>query len=115
MVMMVIVFLAGLIIGVGVGMSMRKAPAAQPVVQQAPVKAVAQTATSDSAVQAAWLPALGGAGNVKEAEAIAATRVRVTLLDGAKLNESALKQAGVQAVAAINAQVFHLIVGPKVA
>ncbi|WP_373973917.1 PTS transporter subunit EIIB [Chitinibacter sp. SCUT-21] len=109
---MLISFLVGLVLGV-IGMKMtRKAPEATassnaPIAPAAP-KAIAQPS---SAVKPAWLVGLGGESNVQEAETIAVTRVRVTLQDGSRLNEAALKAAGVQAVAPINAKVFHLIVG----
>jgi PTS system glucose-specific IIC component len=55
--------------------------------------------------------ALGGAANIKTLEALATTRWRVELQDGQRLDAAALKQAGVAAVMAVGANVFHLIVG----
>jgi PTS system glucose-specific IIC component len=59
------------------------------------------------------LGALGGRTNVRELDAIAHTRLRVVLADGAKFDEAAAKIAGVAAVMRISAGVLHLIVGEK--
>jgi phosphotransferase system IIB component len=115
---LVISFLVGLVLGV-IGMKMtRKAPevaAAKTIVETVVVAAPRVAAKPASVVKDAWYAGLGGEDNVQQAEAIAATRVRVSLQDGRRLNESALKAAGVLAVAPISAQVFHLIVGPQAA
>jgi len=55
--------------------------------------------------------ALGGAANIKTLEALATTRWRVEVNDGQRLDNAALKRAGVAAVMPIGANVFHLIVG----
>jgi PTS system glucose-specific IIC component len=55
--------------------------------------------------------ALGGAANIKTLEALATTRWRVEVNDGQRLDDAALKRAGVAAVMPIGANVFHLIVG----
>ncbi len=113
---LVISFIVGLVLGV-IGMVLtRKAPAA-PVVEKKAAALVSpkQPAKPASVVQEAWYEGLGGEHNVQQAAAIAATRVRVSLQDGSRLNESALRKAGVLAVAPINAQVFHLIIGPQAA
>jgi phosphotransferase system IIB component len=102
----------GLLIGVFIGMKMRGSTAA-PQAQQAPTASIAapKAEAKPNLLKEAWITALGGASNIRAAQVVAATRVRVELQDGAKLNEPALKQAGVQAIAVINQQVFHLIVG----
>lgn len=105
-------FIVGLLLGV-IGMKLtRKTSQATPAaISQAAAPAAKVSAKPQSVLKDSWLAGLGGEQNVQQAEAIAATRVRVSLQDGTRLNESALKQAGVLAVAPINAQVFHLIVG----
>jgi PTS system glucose-specific IIC component len=59
----------------------------------------------------AILASLGGAGNVRQAEAAAETRLRVTVTDGAKLDEAALTSAGVQGILRLPDNVLHLLVG----
>ncbi len=62
----------------------------------------------------ALLAALGGPANISEVASIAATRVRVLLKDVSQLNEPAALAAGVTAVAKLEGNVLHLIVGdPK--
>ncbi|MFC7418856.1 PTS glucose transporter subunit IIBC [Iodobacter arcticus] len=57
--------------------------------------------------------ALGGLSNIRKLEAIAGTRLRVELADAARLDEAALKAAGVEGVMPQGGQVFHLIVGQQ--
>lgn len=113
---LVISFIVGLVLGV-IGMVLTRKSSAAPVAEQKPaaVPSPKLPAKPASVVQQAWYEGLGGEHNVQEAAAIAATRVRVRLQDGARLNESVLRKAGVLAVAPINAQVFHLIVGSQAA
>ncbi|WP_295457039.1 PTS transporter subunit EIIC [uncultured Thiodictyon sp.] len=59
----------------------------------------------------AILASLGGAANVRQAEAAAETRLRITVTDGAKLDEGALKAAGVQGILRLPDNVLHLLVG----
>lgn len=59
------------------------------------------------------LEALGGRTNVRAFDAIAHTRLRVVLADGAKFDEAAAKIVGVAGVMRIGADVLHLIVGEK--
>ncbi len=59
----------------------------------------------------AMLAALGGAGNIDQTEPAAETRLRVAVVDVAKLDEAALTAAGVQAVMHLPDNVLHLIVG----
>jgi glucose PTS system EIICB or EIICBA component len=59
----------------------------------------------------AILASLGGAGNVQQAEAAAETRLRVTVADGAKLDDAALTAAGVQGILRLPDNVLHLLVG----
>lgn len=60
---------------------------------------------------AAILKALGGTANISVAEACAETRLRVTLKDVARLDETALKAAGVAGLQRLKDGVLHLIVG----
>jgi PTS system glucose-specific IIC component len=57
--------------------------------------------------------ALGGISNIRKLEAIAGTRLRVELADASRLDEAALKAAGVEGVMPQGDQVFHLIVGQQ--
>jgi PTS system glucose-specific IIC component len=57
------------------------------------------------------LAALGGISNVKLVEGCAETRVRVTLKDVSRLDESALSRAGVDAIMHFNEGVVHLLLG----
>jgi PTS system glucose-specific IIC component len=84
------------------------APSAAPV--SAPTAAVRITdahRTQAAAIRAA----LGGPGNITAIEAIAATRLRVTVADPAKVDPAALSRAGVVATMPIATGVLHLIVG----
>jgi PTS system N-acetylglucosamine-specific IIC component len=65
-----------------------------------------------SARGAQYLAALGGAGNVLEVEACA-TRLRLHLLDDARLDEAALKQLGARGVLRITAGNAQVIIGPQ--
>jgi PTS system glucose-specific IIC component len=60
---------------------------------------------------AAWLAALGGAGNVERVDACAETRLRVVLRDDSRANDSALVAAGIEAVIKLPAKTFHLLAG----
>lgn len=64
-----------------------------------------------SARGASYLAALGGAGNVIEVEACA-TRLRLSLVDGARLDEDALKQLGARGVLRLSGGSAQVIVGP---
>ena len=59
----------------------------------------------------AILASLGGSANVRQAEAAAETRLRVTVTDAAMLDESALQAAGVQGILRLPDNVLHLLVG----
>lgn len=54
---------------------------------------------------------MGGAGNLQSQQRVALTRVRVQLLDPARLDEGALKAAGVRGVMVLVGGVVHLLVG----
>ena len=57
------------------------------------------------------LSALGGAENLKSQQRVALTRVRVQLQDIGRLDEAALKAAGVPGVMVLTGGVVHLLTG----
>ncbi|MBK5479164.1 MULTISPECIES: PTS transporter subunit EIIB [Pseudomonas] len=68
-------------------------------------------APAPSGLSAEVLSALGGADNLKSQQRVALTRVRVQLQDAGRLDESALKAAGVPAVMVLTGGVVHLLTG----
>jgi PTS system N-acetylglucosamine-specific IIC component len=68
--------------------------------------------TRSSVRGAQYLAALGGAENVLEVEACA-TRLRLSLMDDARLDEAALKQLGARGVLRISAGNAQVIIGPN--
>jgi PTS system N-acetylglucosamine-specific IIC component len=60
---------------------------------------------------ASYLAALGGPANVLEVEACA-TRLRLSLVDDARVDEAALKQLGARGVLRIGAGTAQVIIGP---
>ena len=79
----------------------------------APAPAPAPAAPSVGSEQQAGLirTALGGKANIKELAAVAATRIRVRLVDGSKLDAGALAMAGVMAVQLLANGEQDLLVG----
>ena len=69
------------------------------------------TASTPSLLSAEVLSALGGEGNVTSQQRVALTRVRVQLKEGVRLDESALKAAGIPAVMVLPGGVLHLLTG----
>ncbi len=63
----------------------------------------------------ALLAALGGAGNVKAAEATAVTRVRVDVKDGQAVKEAEVLAAGATGLMHLENGRFHVVVGPEAA
>lgn len=59
-----------------------------------------------------WLAALGGAANVRSAEPVALTRLRVVVSDAGRVDEAALRAAGALGVMSLDATTFHVLVGP---
>lgn len=57
------------------------------------------------------LSALGGADNLTSQQRVALTRVRVQLQDAGRLDQAALKAAGVPGVMVLAGGVVHLITG----
>jgi glucose PTS system EIICB or EIICBA component len=82
-------------------------------VQATPNRASAPPDTDALRAAATIAVALGGTRNIASAEACALTRVRVTLVDPALVNEAALHQAGVAALMHLGGNVLHLIVGAQ--
>jgi len=59
------------------------------------------------------ISALGGAVNIKRADAFAATRLRLELDKLEPINESQLEAAGITGIMRLAGQTLHLIVGPE--
>jgi PTS system glucose-specific IIC component len=59
----------------------------------------------------ALMKALGGTANVRNVEAVAATRIRVTVNDDKKVDEAALRAAGAHGVMVPDPGVVHVLVG----
>jgi PTS system N-acetylglucosamine-specific IIC component len=59
----------------------------------------------------AWLSAFGGRGNVLAVEGVAGTRLRVEVVDTARIDEPRLRELGAPAVMRISPSVVHVIVG----
>ncbi|MHA4976920.1 PTS transporter subunit EIIB [Pseudomonas extremorientalis] len=66
---------------------------------------------TQSLLPAEVISALGGADNLKTQQRVALTRVRVQLQDAGRLDEVALKAAGVAGVMVLTGGVVHLITG----
>jgi glucose PTS system EIICB or EIICBA component len=60
---------------------------------------------------AAIAAALGGSDNIESVEAVAITRLRVSLRDAGRIDEQALERAGVAGVMRVADGLVHLIVG----
>jgi PTS system glucose-specific IIC component len=93
------------------------APVAAPAVAPAPPAPAngVEVTAGHRARAAAVVAALGGAGNVRVADAVALTRLRVELADVARLDEAALGRAGVRGVLRLDGGVAHLVVGEDAA
>ncbi|UII70583.1 PTS transporter subunit EIIB [Pseudomonas sp. HN11] len=57
------------------------------------------------------LSALGGVENLKSQQRVALTRVRVQLQDAGRMDEAALRAAGVPGVMVLTTGVVHLLTG----
>jgi len=64
---------------------------------------------TQSLLPAEVISALGGADNLKTQQRVALTRVRVQLQDAGRLDEVALKAAGVAGVMVLTGGVVHLL------
>ncbi|CAM3147312.1 Phosphotransferase system IIB components [Pseudomonas gessardii] len=76
---------------------------------------VAETAIveppADAMLAPAVLSALGGASNLKSQQRVALTRIRVQLQDPTRVDEVALKAAGIAAVMVLAGGTVHLLTG----
>ena len=59
------------------------------------------------------LAALGGRANLRALDAVALTRLRIELVDGARFDEPAARLAGVVGILEVSPTVKHLIVGDR--
>jgi PTS system glucose-specific IIC component len=75
----------------------------------------AEVSVADAPAAAALLAALGGSANVAGADAVAHTRLRLTLADPSRLDEPALAALGARAVQRLDGNIVHIIVGPAAA
>src|SRR5438874_1143340 len=87
------------------------APASGAGSPAAPAAGTVDAATRETAAR--LLKALGERVNVREVQAVAHTRLRVTLADPARFDEAAARLAGVMAVMRPSSGVLHLIVGER--
>ncbi len=78
---------------------------------QAPVRAPGPAPEPATVRGASYLAALGGAANILEVEACA-TRLRLSLVDNARLDEAALRQLGARGVLRPAAGSAQVIIGP---
>ena len=58
-----------------------------------------------------WIEALGGAGNIRRAECVATSRVRVEVVDSSRVDEEALVELGASGVMRVNNGLVHVIAG----
>ena len=58
-----------------------------------------------------WVAALGGEGNIRRAECVATSRVRVEVLDASRVDEEALEKLGATGVMQVNNGLVHVIAG----
>ncbi|MDF0730420.1 PTS transporter subunit EIIB [Pseudomonas entomophila] len=72
---------------------------------------VAEASAAPGGLAPAVVEALGGTGNLKAQQRVALTRVRVQVADPARVDEGALKAAGVPGVMVLEGGVVHLLVG----
>ena len=72
---------------------------------------IAETVAAPGLLSADVLRALGGADNLKSQQRVALTRVRVQLQDAGRVDEAALRAAGVSGVMVLAGGVVHLLTG----
>jgi PTS system glucose-specific IIC component len=97
----------------GGGLPAPAAPAAFAAAQARPAASEAVAAANPQLEHraGALIRALGGTSNVRGVEAVAATRIRVTVADEKKIDEAALRAAGAHGVMVADPGVVHLLVG----
>ena len=59
----------------------------------------------------AWLEAFGGSANLQQIEAVAGTRLRLSVNDAARVDEAALKALGALGLQRISASLVHVLLG----
>ncbi len=109
--MVLVIAVIALVIGIAIGWTMRgnqQATTSEARVEKE-IQAEVVPAVKSELLKPECYAALGGKANVRVEEFIAATRVRVELFNGALLNESALKNAGIAGIAKIDGTTLHLI------
>lgn len=77
----------------------------------APADPKAAVSDAEQAKASQWLAALGGPENVSQVDAVAETRLRVEVKDSAKVDEAALKSAGLPGAVQVSPGLWHLVVG----
>lgn len=87
------------------------AATAEPVPSAPPQAQGAAPSEAQKARAEAIRAALGGAGNLHSLEALAATRLRVEVVEPSRVDAVALEGAGVAAVMTVEGGAYHLIVG----
>jgi glucose PTS system EIICB or EIICBA component len=86
--------------------------APSPVVAPAPAGIVSRLRDPEAADKArAIIAALGGAGNIERADACAETRLRLVVGSESRVDEAALRAAGVSAMMRLADRTLHLVVG----
>jgi PTS system N-acetylglucosamine-specific IIC component len=88
---------------------------AAPRSRPSPVAAAATTASAaiTPEVLSALLSALGGRENIREIEAIASSRLRVSVANATAIDEPALRSLGLRGIARPTADHVHILVGPS--
>src|SRR5207302_11039979 len=103
--------------GIGSRWAKRAAPGPWParaaVAGRPAGRAVGRVGAAARERAARLLKALGERANVREVQAVAHTRLRVTPADPARFDEAAARLAGVMAVMRPSSGVLHLIVGER--
>ncbi len=98
--------------GGGIAAAGTPAPAAAAAAKPAAVEARPEPANPQLDHRAeALVKALGGTSNVRNVEAVAATRIRVSVVDDRKIDEAALRAAGAHGVMVPDPGVVHVLVG----
>jgi N-acetylglucosamine PTS system EIICBA or EIICB component len=92
--------------------SLSGATGSQPVVCRAGEPGTPEGTGITPAVISALLAALGGRENVRELEAVAATRLRVRVANGTAVDESAIRSLGLRGVARPAPDRVHVLIGP---
>ena len=79
---------------------------------KAPEQVVVVVGDAEAQQAKQWLAALGGADNVRSADLVAGTRIRVTVGDSGRVDTAALADAGLPGAVQVSDGVWHLVAGP---